>query len=507
MRRLAAGILLSLAAAAPGAEKPLPLRDALRQALAHNLGLGLQRLQASDAVDNLELADAAFDLRLRWSNTLGKARTLDEIRAGDYARDAWSSEVALEQPLAWGGTLALSGQADRFWEDSNGVAGDRLVQVGTGLRYTQPLLRGGWASVNLAPVVTARLGAGRSRLLLRAAVLDLMRSTEVGYWGLAASRSLVALRETSLRSAESLLEEVAERRRLGAATLQEQLQAEADVANQRVSVLNARQQAELADTRLRRLLGLEDNGSAELGVDPLPADPVPGIPDYRDWLSQVLDFDLEAQAQRLQVEAAETRLGAARANDLPRLDLTLAGSVAGEAGVHGRLGSALSALPDERGWTTSASLTLSFPLGFRDSEAQLRLARRARRAADLQLADIRQALTFDARATWRDLESSRARLAAAAAALELQRRVYEGERARYSAGASDIPRVLQAQASLDVAQLAWVNAVLDTRVAAASSSRLDGSLLRRHGFSWDDAEPLVGAGLSAGDPLPSLSSP
>ena len=275
MRRLAAGILLSLAASAPGAEKPLPIRDALRQALAHNLGLGIQRLQAVDSVDNLELADAAFDLRLRWSNTLGKARTLDEIRAGDFARDAWSSELALEQPLPWGGTLALSGQADRFWEDSNGVAGDRLVQVGTGVSYTQPLLRGGWNAVNLAPVVTARLGAGRSRLLLRAAVLDLMRSTEVGYWGLAASRSLVSLRETSLRSAESLLQEVAERRRLGAATLQEQLQAEADVANQRVSVLNARQQAELADTRLRRILGLEENGAAELGVDPLPTDAVP----------------------------------------------------------------------------------------------------------------------------------------------------------------------------------------------------------------------------------------
>lgn len=504
MRRLAAGILLSLAASAAGAEKPLPLRDALRQALAHNLGLGIQRLQAADSVDSLELADSAFDLRFRWSNTLGKARTLDEIRAGDFARDAWSSQVALEQPLAWGGTLALTGQADRFWEDSNGVAGDRLVQVGAGVSYTQPLLRGGWSSVNLAPVVTARLGAGRSRLLLRASVLDLMRSTEVGYWGLAASRSLVALRETSLRSAQSLLEEVAERRRLGAATVQEQLQAEADVANQRVAVLNARQQAELADTRLRRVLGLEENGVAELGVDPLPADPVPGIPDYRAWLGQVLDFDLGAQAQRLQVEAAETRLAAARVNDLPRLDLTLAGNVAGETGVHGRLGSALSALPDDRGWNASATLTLSFPVGFRDSEAELRLARRARRAADLQLAEVRQELTFDARAAWRDLESSRARLAAAAAALELQRRVYEGERARYSAGASDIPRVLQAQAALDGAQLAWVNAVLDTRVAAATASRLDGSLLARHGFSWDEAEPAVAAGLGDREPLPSL---
>jgi outer membrane protein TolC len=505
MRHLAASTLLCLVLTVDAAERPLPLRDALRQALSHNLGLGLQRLQAVDALDGIEVADSGFDLRLRWSNTLGKARTLEEIRNGDYARDTWSSELALEQPFTWGGVLALTGQADRLWEDSNGIAGDRLAQVGAGISYTQPLLRGGWTSVNLAPVVTARLGASRSRLLLRAAVLDLLRTTETGYLSLAASRSLVALRETSLRSAQSLLEEVAERRRLGDATLQEQLQAEADVANQRVSVLNARQQADLADTRLRRTLGLEENGVAELGVDALPVETVPGIPDYRVWLSHVLDFDLEAQAQQFQVTAADTRLETARANDLPRLDLTVSGSVAGEGGVYTRLGSALSALPDERGWGTSASLTLSFPLGFRESEAQLRLARRARRSAELQLAEVRQALTFDARAAWRELESSRARLEAATAALDLQRRVYEGERARYSAGVSDIPRVLQAQASLDGAQLAWVNAVLDTRVAAATTSRLDGTLLARHGFSWEDTEPAIAAGLGPQENLPPLT--
>jgi hypothetical protein len=93
------------------APDPAPFVHALRQALSHNLGLGLQRLQAVDALDGIEVADSGFDLRLRWSNTLGKARTLEEIRNGDYARDTWSSELALEQPFTWGGVLALTGQA------------------------------------------------------------------------------------------------------------------------------------------------------------------------------------------------------------------------------------------------------------------------------------------------------------------------------------------------------------------------------------------------------------
>ena len=510
MRFPVALCLLVLAArGAADPARPLALREAINRSLSHNLGLASARLDAARAVDTLELADAGFDLRLSWRNRLGSARTLAEIEAGSPATDTFSSELALTQPFSWGGELSVSGGTARSWLDSNGVAADDNVTVGTSVSYTQPLLKGGWQAVNLAQVANARLGAGRSRLQFRSAVLDLIRDTETAYWTLAANRSLVALRETSLRSAESLQAEVAERRRLGAATIQEQLQAEAEVANQRVATLGARQQADAADTRIRRLLGLDATADApaEVAVERLPADQVEGIADYRQWLGRVLAFDLEARVQQSTVDSAQVDLDAARVNDAPQLDLTLAGSANGASGAYNRLNPAVNALPTPHSWEGSATLALSFPLGFRESEARLRLAERARRQADLRLADIRQRLTFDARATWRDLEAARARLEAATAALELQRKVYEGERARYTAGASDIPKVLQAQASLDGAQLAWVGATLDARAVSARVARLDGTLLARHGFTWESAEQDAGSGVGARDPLPEISQP
>lgn len=507
---LALGLLCcALAQGADAPTRPLSLREAINRSLGHNLGLAVSRLEAARAVDALELAESGFDLRLSWRNRLGSARSLAEVEAGTPATETFGSELGLTQPFSWGGSLSLSGYTTRNWLDSNGVPDDHDVSVGTALSYTQPLLRGGWRSVNLAPVVNARLGAGRSRLQFRSATLDLIRDTESAYWTLAAYRSLVALRETSLRSAESLLAEVAERRRLGAATIQEQLQSEADVANQKVAVLGARQQADAADTRVRSLLGLDATADApaEVAVEPLPVGQVPGIADYRAWLGSVLAFDLEAQVQQSLVESAQVDLESARMNDNPQLDLTVTGSANGATGSFNRLNAALNSLPNHHGWEGSATLALSFPLGFRESEARVRLAERSRRQADLRLADIRQRLTFDARATWRDLEAARARLDAATAALSLQRQVYEGERARYSAGASDIPKVLQAQASLDAAQLAWVGATLDARVASARVARLDGTLLGRHGFTWESAEQDVGSGVGARDPLPELSRP
>jgi multidrug efflux pump subunit AcrA (membrane-fusion protein) len=87
----------------------------------------------------------------------------------------------------------------------------------------------------------------------------------------------------------------------------------------------------------------------------------------------------------------------------------------------------------------------------------------------------------------------------------LQRKSYEGERARYDAGQSDVLRVLQAQAALDSAQLNWVQSHLDARAASAKVARLDGSILPRHGFTMDAVEAKIGAGLGSEDPLPPLT--
>ncbi len=105
-----------------------------------------------------------------------------------------------------------------------------------------------------------------------------------------------------------------------------------------------------------------------------------------------------------------------------------------------------------------------------------------------------------------EFEAARARVEAATSALELQRQSYEGERARFAAGQSDLPRVLQAQASLDAAQLAWVQSHLDARAASAKVARLDGSILTRHGFTMDTVEQKVGAGLGAADRLRTLTT-
>ncbi len=486
-------------------EGPLKLSVAVDQALGRNLGLAVTRLDAVRSLDTIEQAEAAFDPVFGWSNRMNGARSSTDRLLGLPSARGFDSDLSLSRKFTWGGTLTFGTGLTRQWLDGNGVGSTASkFDFTTGISYTQPLLAGAGRAVNLSTLIATKQGATRSRLGLRAAVLDLIRDTEVSYWSLAGARTLVALRETSLRSAESLLAQIRAKRNLGDATILEELQANADVANQQVGVLNARQAVDGAEMRLRRLLGKGDAVEVEQAVivESIPLTAVPAPEVFSKWIRQAAEFDFETAIQLASLVQADAFLDAARQNDAPQLDLTLSGANVGPA-VAG-FSQSYDSLRNRAGWNNAVNLTLRIPLGYREAEATLRSATRARRQAELRLADVRQALVFNARAAWRELEATRARVEAATSALELQRQSYEGERARYSAGQSDVLRVLQAQAALDTSQLAWVQSHQDARVASARVARLDGSILSRYGFTMDLVEQKVGTGLGAEDPLPPL---
>ena len=195
----------------------------------------------------------------------------------------------------------------RAWTDSGPLASASAYDVGTRIAYTQPLLAGGWRAVNLSSLIASRQTAIRSRLALRASALDLIRDAEIAYWSLAGARTLVALRETSLRSAESLLAQIRARRALGDATVLEELQAEADVSSQRVAVLNSRQSLDGAEMNLRRLLGQGDAAAVEqaLLVAEMPTAAVPAPQTFASWVRTVADFDFGTAIQLANIAQAE----------------------------------------------------------------------------------------------------------------------------------------------------------------------------------------------------------
>ena len=464
------------------------------RALRANLGLAVAR-------DNLEIADAgietaksAFDPVMTIATGFDRFQSpgADYIARGDVGT-AWTNNASLVQKFDYGTTVTLFAGVNPNISPSALASPDIFTQTGVTVR--QPLTRGAGPTVNLAPIARARINLSRAKMNMRIAAADLIRDTEIAYRNLAAARSLLAIRESGLRSAESLLHEIRVRRRpdIGTATEQDELEAAAEVASRKVAIADARGGLDAAGDALRGLLGEAPSRTAAPEVPDVDALPekTPPAPEFPKFMNDTDAFNPEAELRDLDIRDADTQYAVALDATNPALDLVAGASTFGRGNT---FQSSINGQWDRNGSDLNVGIQLTVPLGNRENEANLRIARRVREQARYRMADTRRLVGYAARAAWRDLASARERLSIAVSGVEIQERAYAGARARNANGLATVNDVLLAASRLDRSKLDRLTATLDLAVADARRARLDGSILPRNGFRWDDIDEKAATG-------------
>lgn len=484
---LPATLVAGVAAPATKEEPPLSLREAVDRALRANLGLAVTRHEILKADDAIEIAKARFDTTFSYTTGFSRFQSAgaDYVRRGDPG-ETWTNDVTLSRQFSTGTKVSIfSGLNPNL---SSPLASPDISSQ-TGVEVRQPILRGAAEAVNLAPIARARLNLERSRVNLRITAIDLIRDIETAYRNLAAQRELVAIREGSLRSAESLLSEIRVRRRpgIGTATEQDELEAAAEVAARKVDIADAHARLGAAADTLRRLLGENLSATPDQPtprVDPLPSEP-PATPDFSDFLRRVDAFNPEVSLRDIDIRDANTVVTTALDADSPSLDLVAGARTLGRGG---NFGDALSGQWDRNGSNLTLGLAFSVPLGMRETEANLRIARRSREQALFRMNETRRLVGYSVRSAWRDLVSARERLSVARTGVEIQTRAYAGARARNARGLASVNDVLQAATRLDNAKISRLNAMLDLALADTRRARLDGSILTRNALRWEELD-------------------
>ncbi|GHC11166.1 hypothetical protein GCM10007047_30590 [Cerasicoccus arenae] len=468
----------------------MSLRESIDVALAKNLGLSITRYSPGLAQDNITVAEAAFDPNLSASLTAGEnasppSTSLAGVASGRAINADQQFNLGVGKRFTTGTEVALETRLNRGTTNSTNALLNPDFSSRLGFEVRQPLLAGFGEAVNLAAVTRAQIGLRSSRLTVRREVLDLIANVEIAYWNLAAARQRQALFISNLRLAKSLLEENIERERVGLATRLDVLQAEASLAARSEEVILSQETADNAEDRLRSVLGILYSETLQpLDVEPLPEND-PLLPPFRESVTGALASDMESQIQLELIGQLEVDRVVATNNTLPDLD------VYAGAGILGRESNATVAYQsafETRGYDWNVGLELSLPWGMRAEEARLRSSVRSIYRAETQLAEIQQELLRRLRLAWRSIASGRERLATTRASLRLNAESFEQERARYDAGLSNFRNVLEAQRDFDDAKLRHLSALYDLREAVVLLARLDGRLLARHGFTWDEVD-------------------
>jgi len=273
-------------------------------------------------------------------------------------------------------------------------------------------------------------------------------------------QQLLQTRSTSVQSLSRILEIVKARHQVGETTELELLRAETELRSAEALQFEARADLIQSEQNFRRLLRL-----------PLPADPegtrlqLLGNLEEREYLLSLDDACQRALGARadykaavLQRDAAKIGVSATRGSFAPTIEFFAN---------YGWRSSYYSTNHDMlKGWTVGATATMNIFDGFGRANA-IRASKSDVRSADLKLQSLKQQIVSQLGELYASLQQSRAALALHRSAVELGQRSLDQANRMYEIGQVELEDLINAQLSLQRAQLNYARALLENNLTVA----------------------------------------
>ncbi|MEO8927538.1 MAG: TolC family protein [Caulobacteraceae bacterium] len=403
---------------ATGPRLPLSLADAVF------VGLRDNRTVKSAYIARVAEKYDLFVAKTRFRPTAVLAASAQATRGGG----ADGSTISLSPTVSWLTPTGAQFQFSwtRFDIRSGGV--DQSSDIAT-LSVNQPLLRGAGIAVNAAPIKIAELQEKINRQALKATVIDTVTNIIVAYRALLEAQQQLTIAGDSLDRSQAQLatnQALIEAGRMAAAEL---VQTQADIANQRVALLEAEQARNSAQLALLRLLAMDLHTNVT-AADSLKVDHV--AVDLDRAIAIALDTRPDYLSQRRALEQARQGLIVAKNDRL--WNLSIIGDIQHQTQQGGTLVTTdpLTGQPilgvGLSGTSGSVGLELSIPLGDHTLAQGEIQATTTVRTQEVQLADLGQQIEAEVRdavqgveLTWRRVEAARQARDLAAQTLDLER--------------------------------------------------------------------------------------
>ncbi len=358
-------------------------------------------------------------------------------------------------------------------------------------------------SQSRASLRAAEFGEEDTRQLVIADVAD-------NYFNVLRNEGLVRVSEAQVTRAQNTFELVRARVQVGEAAAVDIFQAEADLANAQVQLIQARNNADVAQAQLKNSIGIIGRGRLTLADVPAPTPTTPTtatptaaaaaaasdattaaavVPPRtsREAIPPTADIALAGGAGRAEsaidtaiddfiLTAFRTRPDIARTGEtinVNRANVRLARIQSGVL-VTSDAAAGYQFSPDT-GNNREIGAQISYPLfDAGRSRAQVRESQAGVRAAELRLESQRQLVAVEVEQSYRLLSEARARVPAAATAQDAALRNFEAASTRQREGLGTIVEVITAQTQLVQAQTNYVQAIYDFYTADARLARAVG---------------------------------
>ncbi|MFB3852488.1 MAG: TolC family protein [Vicinamibacterales bacterium] len=479
------------ASQAPGTQDTRPvvnltLEEAVRLATEKNIDLGVQRLNPQ--LQDLTLKQAKVSAYApTYTSAFSTQRRLQQgtsTLAG--GRETTTTNLNLDNSIAknlpWYGTnFSVSWTNSRSASNSNNASYNPNYTTTFRAQVNQPLLRNFKIDAGRQAVLAAEISRDLADVALKGSTLSTLANARNLYWDLVYAQQVVEVTRQSVALAEKLVEDNRVRVEIGTLAPIDIVQAQAQAAAQRRSLVQAEAAVRTAELALKRLIvsGTEDPLWNSRIVPTDRPDPsmlsTPPI-DIEAAVRTALANRTDLVTARENLRSAEINLKYLKNQTLPGLDLGFTLSASGTGGpyldrsglvgpvnaiVPGGYGDAFNILRRFKYPTYNLSLNFTYPIGNSTQEASLARARIQLQQSQAQIRASELRVATDVTSAALTVQSNQQQVKAAAAALELAQKQLEAVQSRFEVGMATNYEVIQAQRDLDSAQNSQLQAILN----------------------------------------------
>ena len=473
-----------LSAQAPPQVRQLTADEAVRLAVENNLGIRIARYDPQIEDFNILQARAGwaptFNSSLQTSATESPSNSFLSGAQGSSINDArFSTNVGIQQALPWGGNYSVGWDGARSTSNNLFTNFDPQLRSSLSLSVTQPLLRGFSIDSIRQQLQVSQKNREIAEVDVRETLAVTTRTVRNAYWDLAFARASLDVQRQSLELARESLRNTRSRVEIGTTPPIDVVEAESEVAQREEAVIVAEAAIASAEDTLRALIfdpDMPDFWTARIEPVDQPQFTMATV-DLDGALRNALDRRTDLQRARRTLEANDINIRFLRNQTLPDVSANFDYGLAGlggtqferGAGFPGPIigqnqrgfGSVLSDLfsNDFPNWT--ASLTVSYPIGVSQQEANLARVRVQQTQIQTQLRNQQLQVATQVRLAARDVQTNQQRVQASRASRAAAERRLEAEQRKFTAGTSTSFLVFQAQRDLSQARNNELRAVLD----------------------------------------------
>jgi outer membrane protein TolC len=468
----------------------LSLQESITLALKHNFDVRAARytpqIHAANALSAKgPLAPAAtFDFSTKDSRLPSPTPFLEGVEEAPEVLSLSTSnkqewKLGFQDSLSTGTAYGLFFSNLRQKSNSQFQIFDPTYSSALSLVVTQPLLDGFGTGANQGRIFIARNTQQISIHQFQQQVSAIVSQVQMTYWALVYAIENLNVKELTLQHARDLLNFNKGRFRVGAATENDILQAEAAMASREAEVISVQDDVEDTTDQLKRLTNLmADDNAWSLQIAPTDT------PDFKD-VTVNLDESLKTAltnrpdyiGARIDLENKQIQVRLAKNQTLPTLDLEGTFSLNGLGGSYSDTLDELRS-GDFRTW--QIGVFLRFPIGDPTAKGELQKRRLENEQALTNFKSLEQRIVIEVREAVRQLKTNHKRIVATQSALELEERKLAAEQKKYELGLSTNYNVLQFQADLSEAQTRHLKAIIDYNKAQVILTETLGTTLLAH---------------------------